>query len=161
VHALLAVESLARTIWEPACGPGSIVHVLRAAGHAVYATDLVDYGCPQSESGIDFLKTTVALAETVVTNPPYKRANQFVAHALQLCPRVVMLLRLAFLEGQRRSTILEDGGLARVNVFKNRLPMMHCAGWNGPRATSSIPFAWFVFERGYCGPPELHRIAWK
>ena len=29
-------------------------------------------------------------------------AEQFVAHALDLCPRVVMLLRLAFLESERR-----------------------------------------------------------
>jgi len=43
-RALLAVESLPQgTVWEPACGPGAIVRVLRAAGHQVYATDLVKY----------------------------------------------------------------------------------------------------------------------
>jgi hypothetical protein len=35
---------------------------------------------------------------TIVTNPPYKMATQFVTHALTLCRRVIMLLRLAFLE---------------------------------------------------------------
>src|SRR5262249_46930029 len=45
VRALLKEESLDGPIWEPACGPGAIVRVLRAAGHRVIATDLVDYGC--------------------------------------------------------------------------------------------------------------------
>ena len=52
-------------------------------------------------------------------------------------PRVVMLLRLAFLESKRRSGILDGGQLARVHVFRNRLPMMHRAGWAGPKASSA------------------------
>ena len=32
-------ESLPESVWEPACGPGSIVGILRATGHRVYATD--------------------------------------------------------------------------------------------------------------------------
>ena len=46
VRALLDVESLSGTIWEPACGPGSIVTTLRAAGHHVVATDIESYACP-------------------------------------------------------------------------------------------------------------------
>src|SRR5262249_8719958 len=57
VHALLAAEPLPPgNVWEPACGPGAIVRVLREAGHRVVATDLVDYGCPDSAGGVDFLK---------------------------------------------------------------------------------------------------------
>ena len=41
--ALLRAEPLPRKIWEPACGPGAIVRVLRDAGHRVIATDLIDY----------------------------------------------------------------------------------------------------------------------
>lgn len=52
VHALLRVESLPQRIWEPACGPGAIVQVLRGAGHDVIATDLNDWGCPDSGSGM-------------------------------------------------------------------------------------------------------------
>ena len=42
VEALLRVERLPLKIWEPCCGPGSIVNVLRAHGHEVVATDLID-----------------------------------------------------------------------------------------------------------------------
>ena len=43
VYALLTAEQLPHYLWEPACGPGAIVRVLREAGHQVLATDLVDY----------------------------------------------------------------------------------------------------------------------
>jgi len=69
-----------------------------------------------------------------------------------------MLLRLAFLESERRSSILENCGLARVHVFRKRLPMMHRHGWQGPRASSSIPFAWFVWDRAYRGETKLARM---
>jgi hypothetical protein len=164
VEALLRVESLPEAIWEPACGPGSIVRALRTAGHRVYATDLVDYGCKDSESGVDFLMEPAPgfYIGAIVTNPPFKLAREFVTHALTLgIPKVAMLLRLAFLESERRRAILDGGMLARVYVFRNRLPMMHRAGWTGPRTSSATAFAWFVWELGHKGPTELHRISWE
>jgi hypothetical protein len=163
VRALLGVERLPLYVWEPACGPGAIAQVLRAAGHRVYATDLFDHGCPDAEAGVNFLEQLNAPSGIgcIVTNPPYRLAAEFVAHALRLVPRAVMLLRLAFLESERRSSILDRGALARVRVFRNRLPMMRRAGWNGPRASSAIAFAWFVFDRGHRGPAVIDRISWR
>jgi hypothetical protein len=76
VHALLRVETLPKVLWEPACGPGSIVTVLRGAGYRVYATDLADYRCPDSDGGVDFLMEGLPPFPigAVVTNPPYKLA---------------------------------------------------------------------------------------
>jgi hypothetical protein len=163
VHALLRVEKLPHRLWEPACGPGRIVNVLRAAGHEVIAGDLVDYGCPMSFKGIDFLMETRAPhnIEAIVTNPPFKLAGEFVAKALELSPRVIMLLRLAFMESERRTPILDNGHLARVHVFRKRLPMMHRDGWAGPKASSSMAFAWFIWDRAHTGPTELRRISWE
>jgi hypothetical protein len=166
VHALMEHESLPRRIWEPACGPGAIVKVLRAAGHIVKASDLKDYGCPDSEVRIDFLMEHAIPAETttIITNPPYMIANAFTWHALQLVPRIYMLLPLAFLEGGqrdwRRDRLLDDGYLARVLLFRERLPMMHRHGWEGPHATSSRAYAWFCWDRAYRGPIITKRISW-
>jgi hypothetical protein len=165
-RALLKVEALPRYIWEPACGRGAIVNELRGAGHQVVASDAVDYGIPITAPGywgIDFLqeRTAPARTEMILTNPPYRLAAQFVRHALELCPRVVMLLRLAFLESTGRTDILEGGKLARLHIFRNRLPMMHRHNWQGPRATSAIPFAWFVWDAAHSGPVELYRISWE
>lgn len=164
VEALLRAENLPSIIWEPACGPGSIVRVLRSSGRQVYATDLVDYASPdQDQFGWDFLmETQLPLGvEAVVTNPPFKNANEFVEKALSLCPRVYMLLRLAFLESERRSQILDGGQLARVHVFRNRLPMMHREGWEGPKSGNSMCFACFVWDIDHDGPASLNRISWQ
>src|SRR5262245_12774754 len=94
-QALLAVESLPARIWEPACGPGAIVRVLRKAGHEVVATDLIDYGSvDQDRGGIDFLdQRTVPKGVTCIcTNPPFRDCESFVRHALDLgVEKIVML----------------------------------------------------------------------
>jgi hypothetical protein len=165
-RALLKVERLPPQVWEPACGRGAIVDVLRSAGHEVVASDIANYGIPITAPGYwgrDFLLERAAPACTgaIITNPPYKLAADFVRHALRLCPRVIMLLRLAFLESTGRTDVLEGGKLARIYVFRNRLPMMHRAGWTGPRATNAIPFMWAVWDAAHSGPPTLHRISWE
>jgi hypothetical protein len=140
------------------------VRVLRGAGHTVLATDLVDYASPdQDEHGWDFLMESGLPPgiDAIVTNPPFKNAGEFVARALTLCPKVIMLLRLAFLESERRRDILDNGQLARVHVFRKRLPMMHRAGWEGRKANSGMAFAWFVWDRANRGPTELHRVSWE
>jgi hypothetical protein len=161
VHALLKVEKLPHKIWEPCCGSGNIAGTLIGAGHAVMASDLYDYN--YGSPGVDFLATEIRpSADAIVTNPPYRLGQVFVERALELkVPLVIMLLRLAFLESERRARILERSGLARIHVFRNRLPMMHRRGWDGPKASSAIPFAWFVWERGYHGPTTIDRISWE
>jgi hypothetical protein len=131
VEALLRVEQLPHQIWEPAAGRGAIVNVLCGHGHAVIASDLFDYGFPLHFVA-DFLTAQAPLGcDCILTNPPFQIIGEFVAHALDLAPRVIMLARLAFLESERRTNILEKRGLARIHAFRNRLPMMHSRrlGW--------------------------------
>ena len=162
VHALLSVFRPPRLVWEPACGDGAIVNVLRAAGHDVIATDLNDWGCPDSTARVDFLMEREAPAgcHCIITNPPFRLAQQFAEHALRLVPQVVMLCRLGFLESTRRTRLLEESGLQYVFVFRNRLPMMHRYGWTGPRNSSSTAFAWYYWNREYSGEPRIIRISW-
>src|SRR3546814_11582916 len=79
-RALLSVERFEGEIWEPACGDGAISKELEAAGHTVYSTDLIDrgYGTP----GVDFLLDYSTTAANIVTNPPFKLAEEFARHAL-------------------------------------------------------------------------------
>jgi hypothetical protein len=161
VHALLKVEQLPFLIWEPACGTGNIVKVLRESGHDVVATDLNDRGCPDSLDRIDFLLPCKLDCDAIVTNPPFSLAEKFVAMALERAPLVIMLLRLAFYESERRLYILEKCGLARIHVFAKRLPMMHRAGWEGRKANSGMAFAWFVWDRAHHGSTTIDRIRWE
>jgi hypothetical protein len=131
-------------------------------GHTVIASDLIARDFPLDYVG-DFLAVTIAPSDCgcIVTNPPFKIADAFIAHALDLCPRVIVLARLALLETTRRTEILERRGLARIHVFRERLPMMHRHDWAGPRASSAMPFAWFAWERGHRGPIVVDRISTK
>jgi hypothetical protein len=118
VEALLKVERLPHCVWEPAAGHGAIVQVLRGYGHTVFASDITSYGFPLHYVG-DFLDRKAAPPDTncLLTNPPFSIVNEFVAHALDLCPKVVILARLLFLESTGRTGILEHCGLARVHIL--------------------------------------------
>lgn len=139
-----------RFIWEPACGPGVIANELRAAGHLVIASDLVDYGARMPDRAVvqDFFRWTKAPegADTIITNPPYLAADKFIRHALKLAPRVYMLLRLGYMQGKNRSDLI-DKHLSAVYPFVERITM-HRDGWEGPKVKSGmVAHAWFLFER--------------
>jgi hypothetical protein len=160
VEGLRRVEKIPHCVWENAAGRGAIVRVLRDHGHAVIASDIHDYGFPLHFQR-DFLAETAmpVSCECILTNPPYQWVEEFVAHALELSPKVIMLLRLAFMESERRCHILENRGLARIHVFRKRLPMMHRGGWEGRKANSGMAFAWFVWDRTHRGPPPSTELA--
>jgi hypothetical protein len=164
VEALRRVERIPHWVWEPAAGRGAIAHVLRDRGHAVVCSDVVAYDGFKLHFAADFLKTTKAPVhcETIVSNPPYQIANEFARHAVDLVPKVYLLLRLVFLESVRRTDILEHRNLACVHIFRNRLPFLHRDDWDGPRSPSSaIAFAWYVWDRDHRGPATINRISWK
>jgi hypothetical protein len=102
--------------------------------------------------------TCTSSAISCSESAPYKLAEQFAMHALTLVPDVYLLLRLAFLESVGRTELLEHSGLRRVLVFRRRLPRMHRQNWDGPKAPSSMAFAWMCWRHGYTGPTILARI---
>lgn len=161
-QALLLAEDLPGHVWEPACGRGAISEVLLNAGHAVHSTDLVDYGYGQA--GVDFLMEYKSPpgVQAIVTNPPYKNADDFVRKALELVPTVYMLLRWAYAEGVGRSDII-DNHLNRVWLGRERLPMMHRDGYDGNKITAAaMPFAWFVFtQESVEGGFNVQRMSWR
>lgn len=155
-------------IWEPCAGRGAMARVLRDAGHAVAASDLVAYDGADTgiETPIDFLMEPRApdRCRLIVTNPPFKLANEFISHGLHLGCDVIVLLRLAALEGAGRSRLI-DQHLRRVWLGKERAPAMHRDGWTGNRLTNSgAPYAWFHFSP-VAWPAgssiSLTRISWR
>jgi hypothetical protein len=161
VRALLKVETLPRKIWEPCAGHGAIATTLRDAGHVVIASDIADRGFSLHFTG-SFLEQQKMPAgtEAIVTNFPFKWVTQFVEHALELSPLVIVLARLQFLASAERADILKR--LVRFHVFENRLPMMHRESWKGNRNSSSTDFGWFILERNHRSAPwRGDRIAYE
>ena len=152
-------------IWEPACGNGRLVEVLRQAGHKVAATDLNDWGF--GTPGVDFLSPTVSKGgvRSVVTNPPFDLSFEFVLRALALegVDFVAMLLRLTWLEGQDRyHDLFSRDPPNRVHVFTWRIAMFPPDREPAPgekRPGGALTYAWFVWDRRQTyGSTELRWI---
>ena len=154
--ALLRVETFPGTIWEPACGDGAISKVLEDFGYVVRSSDLVYRGYGEGE--IDFLTfPKKASIDHIITNPPYKFAQEFIETSLLVITgKAAMLLKLSFLEGEKRRKMFQATPLARVHVFSKRLTMTR----NGEemRSGGMIAFAWFVWEKGFIGKPTIDWI---
>ena len=106
---LCKLEKFDGRILEPSCGEGHMSEVLKKAGYDVVSRDLVDRGYGEVA---DFLAIdNLAWDGNIVTNPPYKFAQQFVEKALSIIPegkKVAMFLKLTFLEGKARRELFRS-----------------------------------------------------
>ena len=154
-RALLNAEIFTGQIWEPACGNGAISRVLIDAGHNVISTDLIDRG--YGDSPVDFMLDYKTNVPNIITNPPFKFAEEFARHALARTTRkVAMLCRLGWLEGIERRDLFLNSPIARVLVFSNRIPMNRNGEAQQKGAGGMIAFAWYVWDHAHKGPPTLH-----
>lgn len=162
VELLLEKEKFDEQIWECAAGEDHIANVLRAHGHNVWSTDIIDRtGHTQV---LDFLTTEKGFNGDIITNPPYKYAQEFVEHALaSVRPgnKVAMYLKLTFLEGKNRQRLFNQKNLKTVYVMAGRLGCAKNGEFrNAEEQTESgaVAFAWFVWEKGYNGDPVIKWI---
>lgn len=187
---LLALESFALDVWEPAVGRGAILRPLEDAGYDVSISDLRDRGVAtvhgECQHVANFLETRRTELDDgvigmpgcgrpdIISNPPYgETMNAFIAHALRVHrPRkMAMLLNINAMCGFKdadRNFWMDEWVPARIFVFSRRLPMMHRDGWTGPEASSQMNTAWFVWEqRGerpehpYGRLTTVFRVDWK
>ncbi|ANA12904.1 TRM11 family methyltransferase [Acetobacter oryzifermentans] len=156
VHALLMVERpFVGTVLDPCCGGGNIVQAL--CSNEIEATgadirDRADGTYPVMGYAQSLLDVRPA---SVVSNPPYGVAEDFIMSCLALTKdRVCVLLRLAFLEGVKRREWFPHVPLARVWVSSKRISMPP-GGTDIPAKGGAIAYAWFVFEHGHTGQPKL------
>lgn len=156
--ALLSVEEIIYPALEPACGEGHIAKLLR--GGPVIASDLVyrGYGLQQS---MDFLSAGNMFDKypTIITNPPFSLFTEFAKKGLELATKKLILFgKIQALEGMERATFLEHSPLRTIYVFKKRVNPLR----NGQRLdekgkpwASTMCFAWFVWEKGHVGKPQI------
>ena len=160
VELLLEQETFSPYVWECACGEGHMSEVLKKHGYKVKSTDIIDRGYAGTEIQ-DFLTTIKEDIESdfprdIITNPPYKFAQKFVEHALDISmdsTKVAMFLKLTFLESKARKKLFEKYPPKVVYVSSSRL---QCAK-NGDFDTyrqgvgTAVAYAWYVWEKGYKG----------
>jgi len=154
-EALLKVEKFEGGIWEPCCGEGHISKVLLEHGYNVISSDLIDrdYGTPH----IDFL-CEASECDNIITNPPYKNALDFAEKAVELARgKTALLLKLNFLEGQRRRLFFNKTPPVRVHVFSGRQTLMK-NGDDYSGRSGMMALAWFIWEAGNTNSPTVHYI---
>ena len=149
---LLEEESFNNKVWECACGGGHLSKVLLEKGYDVLSSDIFDRGCPNTKI-INFLEILESdfNDRDIITNPPYKYAQQFVEQALKISlggVKIAMFLKLTFLEGKGRKQMFLQNPPTKVYVSSSRLE----CGTNGEfKGTSAVAYAWFIWEKGYKG----------
>ena len=135
------VRKLAReTIWEPCSGEGDIANVLLKHARVV-ESDITALSARPHLRQLDFLKATKKLATAIVTNPPYKHATEFIAHAIKLGTGYhAWLLKADFMCAQRRLELVNELGYpARIWGLTERPDFL---GQGGPTMNCS----WFVWD---------------
>mgnify|MGYP003288392158 CR=1 FL=1 len=152
---LCELEQFKGPILEPACGQGHISEQLIAHGYEVVSRDLIDRGYGEVA---DFLLMNERWDGDIVTNPPYSFAQDFVEQSLKIINegrKVAMFLKLTFLEGKKRARLFKNNPPCRIWVSRSRLK---CA-INGDfenTGGSAVAYAWFIWEKGFKGNPEIH-----
>ena len=161
IDCLLEKATLNHNLWECACGQGDLSKRLIELGYNVKSTDLVDRGYGEGE--VDFLKCTEMFNGDIITNPPYKYAQEFIEKALELVPegnKVFMILKLQFLEGKARRKLFDLKQLKTLYVCSSRILCAKNGEFEQMRKSGGgvLAYGWYEFEKGYDKDPIIKWI---
>ena len=141
-EALLAREKFEGLILEPACGEGHISKMLVNAGYEVEQADIV--------YGQDFFDRTEKVPN-IVTNPPYGRVNDFIAHALEIATdKIALMCRLHVIVSKGRYAILNP--VAGVKIYIFTTPIMQPVEGGKWKRGSAFTHCWLVLDK-----KKIHR----
>lgn len=140
-------------ILEPCAGCGNFIQAIRDKS---YKNIIVANEIRQEErrnlinSGADFVYHKDFLTEklpnhnvkTIITNPPFSKAKEFILRCKELYPNaeIIMLLRLAFLESRARYNFWQQHPVSKLYVLSKRPSFI-----NGK--TDATAYAWFIFSK--------------
>jgi hypothetical protein len=147
-------ELAQQTCLEPACGAGHMAKVLKEYFREVQSSDAHDYG--YGERG-DFLALPFEThsVDWVITNPPFRLAEEFVLRSLYIARHgVAILARTVFLESiGRYERLFHDQPPTKFAQFTERVPMIR--GRLDGNASTATGYAWLVWEKYSTGIPRL------
>lgn len=166
VDLLLDAITFTGSVWDPACGFGTIPKACQRAGiKHVIGTDLIDRG--YGTGGQDFLKFSRKLIrreDNIITNPPYKHTEDFIHQGLKFSrDKAAFLVPLKFLASNSRYPLFTQLPIWRVCILSSQpsmLPGRLLASGQKPGG-GSVDYCWIVFKHGYTGTPGTIWLARK
>src|SRR5262245_31469730 len=142
------------TYLEPASVVGHMAKVLKEYFRDVRCSDAYHYGYgPVRNFLVDPYEASAV--DWVITNPPFRLAEEFVLQALSVARYgVAILARTVFLESVGRyEAIFRDRPPSKFAQFVERVPMLK--GRLNANATTATGYAWFVWEKDASKAPKL------
>lgn len=162
VKQLLEVENFNTNVWEPTCGMNHIVNELRKKDYNVKCSDIIKMVDDPNIEIIDFLSYDGKWEGDIITNPPFKYANEFVNKALDIVnkgSKIAMFLKIQFLEGVKRYEIFQKNPPKIIYVASKRYGCSEDGKFNTEGNTgSAICYCWYIWEKGYQGDPIIKWI---
>jgi hypothetical protein len=142
------------TCLEPACGAGHMAKPLKEYFAEVRCADAYDYGYGDIRDFLTYPYETNAV-DWMITNPPFRLAEEFVIRALRVARLgVAVLARTVFLESSGRyNRIFRETPPTKFAQFVERVPMVK--GRLDGKATTATGYAWLVWEKQISGAPRL------
>jgi hypothetical protein len=145
-EAVCRAIDLPKAVWEPACGDGALVRVLRERKHTVFCSDIEPRMMGASQ--IDFVTSDrgpVYGGEdfAIMTNPPFRLAEHFIRRALSFTPKVVLLLKANYWNAKGRLRLFAEHPPSRVMPLTFRIDV---TGQGSP----TMDVCWYAW--GFDGP---------
>lgn len=145
-RALLRRYRFEGPIHECACGNGAMSMALQMAGYEVISTDIRPLGVGTRR---DFFGIDERLAPTIVTNPPFKLAPQFIEHALGTLKvkALALVLKSTFWHAKSRKSLYDRFTPSAIHPLLWR-PDFRSLG------SPTMECMWTVWLAGHDGPPR-------
>ncbi len=142
------------TCLEPACGAGHMSKVLKEYFKEVHSSDAFTYGYGKVRDFVEDPYQSNSF-DWVITNPPFRLAEDFVRLALPVARKgVAILARTVFLESVGRyEGIFRESPPTMFAQFVERVPMVR--GRLDIKATTATGYAWLVWNKLATGAPRL------
>lgn len=168
---LLKIETFpGGAIWDPCCGRGHVLAAAQAAGYEAWGSDIADrkrvVDCTFIQG--DFTHFPVALAPSVIMNPPYLGGDgieQFVRQGMRYksVEKIAVFAPAKFLWGQNRAlTFYRQCEPARVYMITPRPSCPPGPVWEeAPEEVGggTEDFCWVLWERSKVDGSWLNEFA--
>ena len=157
---LLKIEEIPKDkpIWECAAGEKHLSKVFEEYGYKVRSSDLIVR--TEDVEQLDFLTSNETWDGTIITNPPYNQAVNFIQKAMESITegnKLIMFLKVQFLEGKSRKKLFEKYPPKTVWVSSSRITCAKNGDFEYMKANggSAVAYAFYVWQKGYKGDTIL------